>query len=151
MQGIVSRCAPENRSYSANWLNGITTPTYRSIYIGYKKFVAPLLATTAITQIITLIEYRRYERAIFRCTLDSLPIDFRCVNAFKRTCFQSANDSASMPLNDVCRCSTTALSLAARFTIISLPVWPFISFPIMSSYLICTLGADFHTFTVAAR
>lgn len=32
--------APENRSHSANWLNSVTIPTYRPIYIAHKKFVA---------------------------------------------------------------------------------------------------------------
>lgn len=46
VENRLPRCAPENRSHSANWLNSVTTPSYRSIYTAHKEFVAPATCHT---------------------------------------------------------------------------------------------------------
>lgn len=96
---IVSRCAPENRSHSANWLNSVTISTYRSVYTVHKKFVAPLLATTVITYAITLIEYRRAKGPFFGV----LSI-VRQALAASISIRQSLNERVSNPLTTRHRC-----------------------------------------------
>lgn len=83
--------APENRSYSANWLNSVTIPTYESIYIAHKKFVAASSRRLTINTVALSISRAILSALFIRddfdirsivknvCVSDSLTIRYRCL------------------------------------------------------------------------